>query len=255
MSLEYRQIILERVKLPGSRVEFPEWRVSYGRVSVLLGGPESSRKGVLRVLAGLDKPLAGNIRTTGEGAEGGAGPLRRTTRTAYLPPPGEEVFAGTTAGEEIRFFSGETDDMGARLEEIEAILGTRFGTLMQRSVWELSEAERRLLLIVSQAVARPALWLIYEPFQETDARSEAGVAEFIEKAAAGGAAVVVATLRSDDALKVAHELLVLTRDGEVSYQGSVKDLQAGRLAYQGFDLALLRRFCCGESSIHERRQL
>ncbi|MFH1069236.1 MAG: hypothetical protein V1794_06390 [Candidatus Glassbacteria bacterium] len=238
-----RQIVLEKVKLADWNGTFPDWLIDSGRVSVLLGGPESARKGVLRVLAGLDKPLAGNIRLAGNPVESGAGWFRQSSGTAYLPPPGEEVFTGTTVGEELRFFAGDTVVHGARLEEIELALGTRFSALGDRPVWDLSETERRLLLVVSQAAAWPTTWLLYEPFRGLDGRYEAKLAVFIGKAAEQGAIVAAAAARVEDAMKIAHDLLVLNPNGEVIYRGKVNDIEIGKLELDGLDAALLRQFC------------
>jgi len=133
---------------------------------------------------------------------------------AYLPPPGREIFSGATVGEELAFGSeGLMLASGNLVTKEECLLRQRFEPIVQRSVWELSSAERRLLLLTSQAALKPGLWLCDEPLACLDGSMRMKVLGFLAGCSRSGATVLVASAEPAALASIADNFVVLGDDG------------------------------------------
>ncbi|MCE5271294.1 hypothetical protein LLH00_08410 [bacterium] len=158
-----------------------------GKFTLLCGGSASLRSALLRSLSGLDSGKASRAVLKAGALSGRVDPAG--FRRAYLPPQGAEIFAGATVEEELSFAVSESGEREAAPPQW---LREFFAGLLPRSVWELSSAERRLLLLASQAAASPGLWLCDEPLACLDGVSGGEVLRFLAAACRGGAVVVAA---------------------------------------------------------------
>lgn len=161
--------------------------VAQGKLTLLCGGSVSLRSALLRSLSGLDsgKPLRAELKS---GALSGRVDPAGFSR-AYLPPQGTEIFAGATVEDELSF---ARSDLGGCKAGPQDSLRDYFAALLPRSVWELSSAERRLLLLASQAGTCPGLWLCDEPLACLDGAGNGAVLRFLAEACRSGAVVVAA---------------------------------------------------------------
>jgi len=90
--------------------------------------------------------------------------------------------------------------------------------LAQRPLGELSYGQSRRVLFARAAIGRPDLWLLDEPFSGLDPPTRAALLRALERRAARGAALVIATHHRDEWPAMAtHELEL--RGGRVRYQG------------------------------------
>ncbi|MEA1997357.1 MAG: energy-coupling factor ABC transporter ATP-binding protein, partial [Gemmatimonadota bacterium] len=210
-------------------------------VTGVIGGRTETRTLLLRALAGLEYPSGGKITFTGLDGATSSGPSTGVSGAACLPPPGEEMFVGTTVDEELDFYikAGGLDREEA-FTKLEQIGTYGFNTIRSRSVWELSDSERRLLLLVSQALAQPAAWLCDEPFALLDAERLQEVRSLLESQARKGAVVVVTSADAGDILEMADRLLVLSPGGGATFQGKAADLPAETARAEGWDQGLRR---------------
>lgn len=192
-----------------------------GRPLCLAGGPELGRSLLLRRLAGLE-----GAATPGAG---------RPERIGYLPPPGAEIFAGTTVREEAQFYSR----LGAApVEEVLSLL-ERLGwpgaeRELDRSVWELADSRRRQLLLAAQWLVGPELWVLDEPYAWLDGPGRAGVRRLLTEQARDGALLVVASRRAADLLENAADCCLLDPEGAVAFAGPVSGIPetlAGELGW------------------------
>jgi ABC-type transport system involved in cytochrome c biogenesis ATPase subunit len=140
-------------------------------------------------LAGLGRRNASQHKLSVAGREG-----RRLLReAAIIPAPGQEVFVGTTVGEQLGFFGAPQRDGDSISVWLDDELGFDFMSRPRRSVWELSTGERRCLLMVSLALACPGCWIIHGPLERLDGIRAAVVCNLIGRLKQEGAIVLAGT--------------------------------------------------------------
>lgn len=261
MTRSVRQIIIENLRFAKPRratghppgKEF-HWKVEAGCIWAVTGGSQAGRTQLMRVLAGLEPPAGGKILVSHQDGGPPQGLSESGTAVAYLPPPGDEAFTGTTVEEELLFYSAGKDTLAERLDWIKENFGFDFRTCPGRSVWELSESQRRCLLLSSQAVALPAVWVCDQPLAVLDSRRSSAAADLFRNEAKRGAAVILALKEAEQVLDLAHNVLIIGERREVIYQGRTSSVppevaielewnpglhKAAQMAGKGFDIKSL----------------
>jgi len=194
-------------------------KIACGRVTALLGASRRFRTSLLRVLVGLEGPESGAVYLGDSEGARLSGLHESGLSVAYLPFPGEEIFTGTTVAEELSFHASKSSALEERLAGLQEQIEFPFSDTSGRSVWELSDSERRGLLLVSQALALPDFWVCEEPGEIFDGRREKEVRLFLRGEAARGAAVLLSFSASGTAAFWAENLAVLDPDGKLLYAG------------------------------------
>jgi energy-coupling factor transporter ATP-binding protein EcfA2 len=247
MTRHLRQIIIEglRIEKPGevaggSQAKGLNWKIEAGSVWVVTGGSKAGQTRLLRVLAGVERAAGGKILISREEGKSPERLHEGRAGVAYLPPPGDEAFTGTTVEEELLFYLGSEDNLEEKLDSITENLGFDFKTCRRRSVWELSESQRRCLLLSSQALALPSVWVCDQPFELLDSRRCRAVAGFFQSEAKQGAAIIAALTEFGQVLDLYHKVLIINKRREVVYQGNTADVPPGTAASLGWNPGLSR---------------
>ena len=242
-----RQIIIESLRFgksaeeaSGPQAKELNWKIEAGSIWVVTGGSQAGRTLLLRVLAGLERPAGGKILVShGEGKpperlhESGIG-------VAYLPPPGEETFTGTTVEEELLFYLESKNNLEEKLDSITENFGFDFRSCLGRSVWELSESQRHCLLLISQALTLPSIWVCDQPLALLDSRRARAVADFFRCEAKRGAAIIAALIEAEQVLDLAHKVLIIDERREVVYQGKTSSVPPDMAVRLGWNPGLYR---------------
>lgn len=182
---------------------------------------------LLRLLAGMETVRGVEVGIR-EGESARAGKLLDSEfGTAYLPPPGSELFAGTTVEEEMSFGARADGALADRRRELAGRFGLDLEGLGGRSVWELSESERRCLLLVSQGSFSPVLWVLDQPLAMLDGSRARAVESFLARETERGAAVVAADDGLGGLAAVAGRAMVFGASGAVIYSGDTAGLIEG----------------------------
>ncbi|HKT45545.1 MAG TPA: ATP-binding cassette domain-containing protein [Gaiellaceae bacterium] len=165
-----------------------------GRMSAVTGPSGSGKSTLLHLLAGLDRPTAGDVRVLGT-------PLTTLDATGLALLRRRHVGVVTQGTDLVPFLTAlETVELGLTLRGIPADGAARaleavgLAELAGQRVARLSMGERQRVAIARALAARPALLLADEPTARLDeANARAVGALFAELARTTGAAVVCAT--------------------------------------------------------------
>ncbi|MFQ5766257.1 MAG: heme ABC exporter ATP-binding protein CcmA [Rhodospirillales bacterium] len=168
--------------------------------ALMLRGPNGSGKSsLLRLMAGLARPLAGVIRW--EDADITDDPEAHNRRLQYVGHA-DPVKPVLTVAENLGFWAAfragpDAGDGGADVAVAAAVQGAlgRFGIghLAPVPGRYLSAGQRRRVNLARILVAPAALWLLDEPATALDAQAAKGLVEAIAEHRAGGGMVVVSS--------------------------------------------------------------
>jgi ABC-2 type transport system ATP-binding protein len=179
------------------------FRAEPGQVSAVVGGDGAGRTTLLRCLAGALAPASGRVRRPA--------PLA----TGYLSA-GSGTYPDLTVAENLAFRATAYRIRPETASQRSAELLTRAGLdkVTGRLAGQLSGGMRQKLGVIAAMLHRPDLLVLDEPTTGVDPVSRADLWLLIARAAADGAAVVLATSYLDEAER-AHHVLVLDAGTEL----------------------------------------
>jgi ABC-2 type transport system ATP-binding protein len=180
------------------------FRAEPGRVSAVVGGDGAGRTTLLRCLAGALAPASGLVRRPG--------PLA----TGYLSA-GSGTYPDLSVDENLAFRATAYRLPAGPARERSAELLARAGLdrVRNRLAGQLSGGMRQKLGVIAAMLHRPDLLVLDEPTTGVDPVSRSELWWLIARAAAGGAAVVLATSYLDEAER-AHGVLALDAGTELA---------------------------------------
>jgi ABC-2 type transport system ATP-binding protein len=180
------------------------FRAEPGRVSAVVGGDGAGRTTLLRCLAGALAPASGLVARPG--------PLA----TGYLSA-GSGTYPDLSVDENLAFRAAAYRLPAATARERSADMLARAGLdrVAGRLAGQLSGGMRQKLGVIAAMLHRPDLLVLDEPTTGVDPVSRSDLWWLIARAAAGGAAVVLATSYLDEAER-AHGVLVLDSGTELA---------------------------------------
>ena len=175
----------------GERLLFQELdlRVGAGEAVALVGRNGAGKTSLLRVIAGLIRPLAGSVSFSG--AVGAIPAEDARSLDVHLVGHLDGLKTGRTAGEELLFQVRWTGGTLAGAEAACARLG--LSRLRDLEVRKLSAGQRRRVAMARTVLTGAPLWLLDEPFTNLDVAAVGTLSGLIEEhVAAGGAALFTA---------------------------------------------------------------
>jgi ABC-type sugar transport system ATPase subunit len=213
-SFDGRAPVLERVSLEALDGEF----------LVLLGPSGCGKTTVLRCIAGLEQPTAGDILIHG-------------VRVNDLPPRDRDVamvfqnyalYPHLTVRENIAFplrmRGAPKAEVAREVEAAAAVLG--LGALLERRPGQLSGGERQRAALGRAIVRRPRVFLFDEPLSNLDAKLRAEMrAELIALHRRLGATMVYVTHDQVEAMTMGQRIAVL-RAGRLQQVGTPREVYA-----------------------------
>jgi ABC-2 type transport system ATP-binding protein len=173
------------------------FRAEPGQVSAVVGGDGAGRTTLLRCLAGALAPASGRVRRPA--------PLA----TGYLSA-GSGTYPDLTVAENLAFRATayRIPPETARERSAELLARAGLDKVTQRLAGQLSGGMRQKLGVIAAMLHRPDLLVLDEPTTGVDPVSRAGLWLLIARAAADGAAVVLATSYLDEAERAQHVLVL-----------------------------------------------
>ncbi len=197
-------------KLALDQVSF---RAVPGQVTAVVGGDGAGRTTLLRCLAGALTPSSGQVRR----------PAR--PRIGYLPAS-SGIYPDLSVAENLAFRTAAYQMPPAAARERSGQLLARAGLAMARDrlAGQLSGGMRQKLGVIAAMLHQPSLLVLDEPTTGVDPVSRADLWWLIARAAADGAAVVLATSYLDEAER-ASSVLALDAGRELA-QGTPAQIVA-----------------------------
>jgi energy-coupling factor transporter ATP-binding protein EcfA2/energy-coupling factor transporter transmembrane protein EcfT len=202
-----------------------------GGLTVLCGVTGSGKSTLMRLLAGLEKPSAGNIRFAGDNASPAV--------SMVFQQPETQLFASSVKSD-IEYGLAEYGVPKAqRPELIQAALeqvGLDPKTFSRRSPFLLSGGEKRRVCIAGALAVRPGLLILDEPTAGLDPAAASGLLQEVQRLRQSGLTLVVGTHDLDFFLPLADHVVVMSQ-GSVHYSGPIQPLHAdpGQLRAAGLE--------------------
>lgn len=184
-----------------------DFAVDAGEALLVQGENGSGKTTLLRVLAGLLRADAGEIRIDGEPASA----ARRARAIAYLGHL-PAFKADLTALENLRFLCGLHGRRRAQLPE-QAIAIVGLAGYEDALARQLSAGQKKRLSLARMWLAPAPLWLLDEPYANLDLPGIELVNRMVQAHLRGGGAALVTTHGAYAAPPVRTRMLVLERTG------------------------------------------
>jgi iron(III) transport system ATP-binding protein len=197
--------------------------VPAGQVTCLLGQSGCGKSTTLRLIAGVDRPDAGEIRIDGEVVSGPGRQVPPERRSVGLMFQDFALFPHLTVAGNVGF--GLPRGMPGRAERIAALLErvslTGFG---EKYPHELSGGEQQRVALVRALAPSPRIMLMDEPFSGLDERLRDGIRDdTLALLKEEGTAVLLVTHEPHEAMRMADEILLM-RAGRIVQRGAPYNL-------------------------------
>ncbi|QYK43562.1 MAG: ABC transporter ATP-binding protein [Paracoccaceae bacterium] len=190
-------------------------RVAAGQVTCLLGPSGCGKSTTLRMIAGVDRPDAGEVAIDGRVMSGAGQFMPPESRGVGLMFQDFALFPHLTVAQNVGFgLRGDRAARDARVGELlERVNLTGFAA---KHPHELSGGEQQRVALAP----RPRVMLMDEPFSGLDNRLRDGIRDTtLDILKDEGAAVVLVTHEPDEALRMGDEI-ALMRGGRIVQRGS-----------------------------------
>lgn len=193
--------------------------VAAGQVACLLGPSGCGKSTTLRMIAGIERPDAGEIRMDGTPVCGPDTFVAPEDRGIGLMFQDFALFPHLTVAQNVAFgLKGDRAGRNRRVAEmLDRVNLPEFGPKYPHM---LSGGEQQRVALARALAPRPRVMLMDEPFSGLDNRLRDGIRDItLEVLKDEGAAVLLVTHEPDEALRMGDEILLM-RDGQIVQRGS-----------------------------------
>ncbi len=196
-------------------------------ITGLLGPNAAGKTTLMRMLATVLAPTAGDLRLLGRDP---ADPEQRTDlrrRLGYMPQePG--FHRGFTAFEFVDYVAilKEMTDTGARHREVRRVLErVGLGDVAGRRIRKLSGGMRKRVALAQALLGDPRMLVLDEPSSALDPEQRMRFRELVSELDDGSRIVLVSTHQTEDVAALCERVIVL-REGSATFDGRPAQLSA-----------------------------
>jgi branched-chain amino acid transport system ATP-binding protein len=199
-------------------------QVGAGEIVSLLGGNASGKSTTMKLILGLLKPRAGDVRVDGESTLGLTTP-QIVRRGVASVPEARRLFPTMTVRENLLMGAFTRRDRAAIGDDLDRVLQLfprvkeRIGAL----AGTLSGGEQQMVAMARALMSRPRLICMDEPTMGLSPLYVDRVLELIAQVNASGVSVFMVEQNASLALQIAHRGYVL-QTGRIALQGAARDL-------------------------------
>jgi iron(III) transport system ATP-binding protein len=184
-------------------------QVPAGSFTAILGPSGSGKTTLLRIIAGFERPEAGEVRLGSEVVDDAGHrfvPCERR-RIGYVPQEGA-LFPHLSVGRNVAFGLARADRRGTRVDELLELVG--LAGLARRYPHQLSVGQQQRVALARALAPEPEIVLLDEPFSSLDASLRASVrGEVHDVLRLAGATSILVTHDQDEALSMADQVAIL----------------------------------------------
>jgi ABC-2 type transport system ATP-binding protein len=190
-----------------------------------LGPNGAGKTTMIRLLAGLAPPTAGEIRIFGAPLETGAAEIKRQTGIV----PEESLLFEQLTGSEMLEFAGRMYGLGravARERARELLELFELSSAGRKLVADYSKGMRKRLALAAALIHRPRLFLLDEPFEGVDAIGARLMKQLLEEQVRAGATIFLTSHVLEVVERLCDRVAVIDR-GRLVLEGRMSELAAG----------------------------
>ncbi len=197
-----------------------------GELALIMGPNGSGKTTVLKLMAGMLKPLSGDIYLCGIDTR--RIKLSEAARyVGYVPQNPWMAFFNNTVFNEITYVARNTglskEEYEARALEVSSWLN--IAHLLQRSPYSLSEGEARRVSIAAAIIHDPSVVLLDEPTAGLDYLNKIDYVNIVQKLVLRRGHTVIMSSHDVDLLTLFPEAkVILLNNGRLSFNGYIRDL-------------------------------
>ena len=193
--------------------------VAAGQVTCLLGPSGCGKSTTLRMIAGVERADAGEVRLDGQAVAGPGVHVPPEVRSVGLMFQDFALFPHLTVADNVGF--GLRVDRAEKARRVDALLEkvdlTGFGP---KHPHQLSGGEQQRVALARALAPNPRVMLMDEPFSGLDNRLRDGIRDrTLDILKEAGAAVLLVTHEPDEAMRMADEI-ALMRGGRIVQRGA-----------------------------------
>jgi sodium transport system ATP-binding protein len=194
-----------------------------GEVLGILGANGSGKTTLLRMLSGLMRPTAGQVRIQGMDVMDASLAARR--QVGFLTG-NTRLYEKLTPRDILQIFGELYGLRGPALSERINHLAEEMNlhAFLDKRCGQLSSGMRQRVSVARAVIAEPSLYVLDEPTATLDPMASNDIVELVQKAKARGRAVVFSTHRMEEIEYLCDRVLFL-RKGRMATQGTVEQLK------------------------------
>ena len=199
------------------------FQIEQGQVVTLLGPSGCGKTTLLRLAAGFERPLSGQITQDGEELSSPSGLVASEHRQMGLVFQSYALFPHMTIGQNIRFGLNEAEQ-GTRQRVADLLQEMDLVNMEDKFPHELSGGQQQRVALARALAPSPRLILLDEPYSGLDSRLRERVRDkMLHVLRQTGTAALMVTHDAEEAMFMSDKIIVL-RDGQIMQQGRPIDL-------------------------------
>ena len=208
---------------PSPSVTDISFQIEKGQVVTLLGPSGCGKTTLLRLAAGFERPLSGQITQDGEVLSSPANLIASEHRQMGLVFQSYALFPHMTIGQNIRFGLNEAESETRQrvtdlLQEMDLV------NMEDKFPHELSGGQQQRVALARALAPSPRLILLDEPYSGLDSRLRERVRDkMLHVLRQTGTAALMVTHDAEEAMFMSDKIIVL-REGKIMQQGRPIDL-------------------------------
>ena len=196
--------------------------IAPGEVTAVLGPSGGGKTTLLRLIAGFDRPDAGEVEIDGVRVAGSGTFVAPEHRRVGIVPQEGALFPHLDVAGNVGYGLRRGPDRAARIAEMLELVGMAHAAEARPA--QLSGGQQQRVALARALAPRPALLLLDEPFASLDAATRAQVRdEVFDMVRTAGATAVLVTHDQQEAMSVADTVAVLL-DGRIAQHAAPAEL-------------------------------